>query len=250
MNLKNKVALVTGSSKGIGRAAALRLAEAGAKVCVNSRNDVEGGKEIESILLKGGSDCFYRQADVTKETEIAGLVEAVLARWGRIDILVNNAGISGAGSSFFDITGDAWDRMLTSNLKSMFLVTQAILPHMYKARQGKIVNLSSTGGVASLVPCNAHYAAAKGGIIAFTKRIARDAAPYNVTVNCVAPGLIHDTGFNEKMNPDKLSLYVRQIPLGRPGYVKDVSGIIAFLCSEEADFITGQIIVVDGGTTC
>ena len=151
---------------------------------------------------------------------------------------------------FFEISGDDWDRMLTGNLKSMFLVTKAVLPHMVQARYGKIVNLSSTGGTASLVTCNAHYAAAKGGIVALTRRIARDFAQYGINVNCVAPGLIHDTGFNEKMSPEKLAYYVAQIPSGRPGYVKDVSGIIAFLCSDEADFITGQIIVVDGGATC
>ena len=250
MILTDKTAIVTGSSKGIGRAAALRLAAAGAKVCINARKDIEGGKEVERTLRESGCECFFRQADVTKKDDVQGLVDDVLARWGKIDILVNNAGISGAGPKFFDITGDDWDRMLTANTKGMFLVTQAVLPRMIEARSGKIVNLASTAGTASLVTANAHYTASKGAIVACTRRMARDFAPHRINVNCVAPGLIHDTGFNEKMSPEKLASYVAQIPLGRPGYVKDVYGIIAFLCSEEADFITGQIIVVDGGATC
>jgi 3-oxoacyl-[acyl-carrier protein] reductase len=250
MDLTGKVALVTGSSKGIGRAAAVRLGQSGAKVCINARKDVEGARDVERTVRENGSDCFFRQADVTDEDDVKGMVDDVLARWGKIDILVNNAGISGAGPKFFDITGDDWDRMLTANTKGMFLVTKAVLAHMVEARSGKIVNLASTAGTASLVTANAHYTASKGAIVAFTRRMARDFASFGINVNCVAPGLIHDTGFNERMSPEKLAYYVAQIPLGRPGYVKDVSGIIAFLCSEDADFITGQIIVVDGGATC
>lgn len=250
MILKDKTALVTGASKGIGKAAALRLGMAGANVCVNYRQDEQGARNVVSLLQKDGSDSFQKQADVTKEEDVKALVETVLDRWGRIDILVSNAGISGAGTSFFEITGDDWDRMLTVNLKSMFLVSRAVLPHMIEARYGRIVTLSSVGGVSGIVECNAHYAAAKGGIIAFTKRLARDFTGYNITVNCVAPGLIHDTGFNENMAEDKLAKYVSQIPKGRPGYTKDVAGIITFLASDEADWITGQVIIVDGGATC
>jgi NAD(P)-dependent dehydrogenase (short-subunit alcohol dehydrogenase family) len=216
MHLTGRIALVTGSSKGIGRAAAIRLGRAGARVCINARTDVKGGREVEGIMSESGCDCFFRQADITQEHDVRGLVEDILARWGKIDILVNNAGISGAGPTFFEITGEDWDRMLTANVRGMFLVTQAVLPHMTKARYGKIVNLSSTGGTASLVACNAHYAASKGAIVAFTKRMARDFAAYGINVNCVAPGLIRDTGFNEQMSQEKLDRYVGQIPLGGP----------------------------------
>jgi len=169
---------------------------------------------------------------------------------GHIDILVNNAGIPWAGTPFFDITGNTWDRMLRINLKSVFLCCQAVLRHMVEAGSGRIINISSTAGTSSIVSCNAHYAAAKGGIIAMTRRLARDFGEYNITVNCIAPGLIHDTGFNRSMTQEKLTQYVNQIPLGRPGYTGDVAGLIAFLASDEAGFITGQVIVVDGGATC
>jgi len=250
MTLKNKIALVTGASSGIGRAAALRLGMAGANICVNSWQDKEEAEHVVERLRENGCDSFQVQADVSNEDHVGTLIDAVLKRWGRIDILVNNAGISGAGPSFFELTGEDWDRMLTVNLKSVFLCCKAALPPMTEAGYGRIVNLSSTGGTSSIVTCNAHYAAAKGGIIAFTRRLARDFGQHNITVNCVAPGLILDTGFNMNMPEDKVERYVKQIPKSRPGYTRDVAGIITFLASDEADFITGQVIVVDGGATC
>ena len=250
MELDGKIALVTGASSGIGRAAALRLGSAGARVCVNSLDDGDNADEVVRLIREEGSDSFQVQADVSDEHEVGKLVAAVMNQWGRIDILVNNAGISGAGTSFFEITGDDWDRMLRYNLKSVFLCCQAVLRHMVEAGSGRIINISSTAGTSGIVRCNAHYAAAKGGIIAMTHRLARDFGEYDITVNCIAPGLIHDTGFNQNMTQDKLTQYVNQIPLGRPGYTVDVAGLIAFLASDEAGFITGQIIVVDGGATC
>lgn len=179
------------------------------------------------------------------------LVEEVLNKWGRIDLLVNNAGISGAGpTSLFDITSKIWDRIMDINLKSVFLCSKAVLPSMMEAEYGRIVNISSSGGISSIVSCNAHYSAAKGGIVAFTKRLARDFAKHNITINCVAPGLIRNTRINENMAEDKLASYLSQIPMGRHGLTKDVAGIVKFLVSDEADFITGQIIIVDGGATC
>ena len=250
MELDGKIALVTGASSGIGRGAALRLGSAGARVCVNSLNDGDNADEVVRLIREEGSDSFQVQADVSDEHDVGKLVAEVMDRWGHIDILVNNAGISGAGTSFFEITGDGWDRMLRINLKSVFLCCQAVLRHMVEAGSGKIINISSTAGTSGIVRCNAHYAAAKGGIIAMTRRLARDFGEYNITVNCIAPGLIHDTGFNRNMALEKLTQYIHQIPLGRPGYTVDVAGLIAFLASDEAGFITGQVIVVDGGATC
>lgn len=249
-NLDSKVAIVTGSSRGIGRAIASQLANDGIRVCINSHNDPEGGRQVEETLRQAGCECFFRLADITNEENVQELVDDVLSRWGRIDILVNNAAISGAGPKFFEITGADWDRMLTANTRGTFLVTKAVLSHMINSRFGKIVNIASTAGTASLVPANAHYAASKGAIVAFTRRMARDYGKFGITVNCVAPGFIRDTGFNEKMSAEKVAYYVGQIPLGREGRTADVSGIVRFLTSDEADFITGQIIVVDGGATC
>ena len=247
---EDRVALVTGASRGIGRTAALRLGEVCARVCVNSLDDEKGADDVVSRLRERGVDSFQKQADVSCEDDVKALVAAVVARWGRIDVLVNNAGISGKGPSFLEMTGEAWDRMLRVNLKSVFLCCRTVLPHMMDAGHGRIVNISSIAGTTSLVACNAHYAAAKAGIIALTKRLARDFAGHGINVNCVAPGLVHDTGFNENMDEALLASYVAQVPKGRPGYTKDVAGIIAFLVSDEADFITGQVVVVDGGATC
>jgi NAD(P)-dependent dehydrogenase (short-subunit alcohol dehydrogenase family) len=250
MNLTDRVAIVTGSANGIGRGTALRLAQAGATVCVNDRKDADRGEEVVRTIKDAGGDAFFHFADVTIEDEVNGLVCAVLSRRHKIDILVNNCGVSGAGKTFCTITGDDWDRMLTANTKGTFLTTQAVMPHMIEAHYGKIVNIASTAGTGSIVTANAHYAASKGAIVSFTRRMARDFASHGITVNSVAPGFIHDTGFNENASDEKVAHYTAQIPMGRPGYVKDCCGIIAFLCSEEADFITGQIIVVDGGATC
>ena len=250
MELQGKTALVTGASSGIGRATALRLGKAGASVCVNAWEDEAGAQSVVDELAAMGCDSFQHQADISDEVSVKALADSVVDRWGKIDILVNNAGISGAGLSFFDITLDVWNRMLRVNLTGMFLCSRTVLPVMMEAGYGRIVNLSSTAGISSIVASNAHYAAAKGGVIAMTRRLARDFGEHGITVNCVAPGLILDTGFNRDMAEEKVAHYVSQMPLGRPGYTADVAGMITFLASDEAGFITGQVIVADGGATC
>lgn len=251
MKLTGKKALVTGAAGGIGRAIALCLGDEGADVCVN---DLPGrAKEAEEVvagLKNKGRDAFFSAADVTSEEEVANLLDTVLDLFGNIDILVSNAGVSGAGASFPDITLEQWERMIRINLTSHFIVLKAVVPFMKARGYGRIVTIASTAGLSGIIKCNAHYAAAKGGLIALTKRLAKDYAASGITVNCVAPGLVRDTGFNERMADDILDAYVAQIPKGRPGYTNDVAGIAAFLSSDEADWITGQVIVVDGGTTC
>ena len=250
MTLEGKRALVTGSTSGIGRAIALRLAEAGAKVYLNSFDDLDRAVKTLDEFTERAFTCRWKEADISREEDVRALVEAVVAEWNGIDILVNNAGVSGAGTSFFDIGSDDWDRMLGINLKGSFLFAQAALPHMIRAGAGRIVNIASTAGISGALACNAHYSAAKGGIVALTRRLARDFTPFGITVNCIAPGLILDTGFNERMSPGKLESYLSSIPRGRPGYTRDVAGLAAFLASDEADYITGQVIAVDGGATC
>ena len=250
MELKDRVALITGASRGIGKAVARRFTEAGARVCVNSWHDERGALDTVEKISAAGGDAFQVQADVSDESAVNRMIRMILDRWSKIDILVNNAGISGAGTSFFEITGDAWDHMLKVNLKSVFLCSRAVLPQMVEKKYGRIINIASIAGVTSLASSNAHYAAAKGGMLALTKRMARDFAPYNISVNAVAPGLVRDTGFNERMPDEKLASYVSQIPMGRPVFTRDIVGMAAFLATEEAGFVTGQIICVDGGTTC
>jgi len=251
MNATLKTALVTGAGSGIGRAAALRLGKKGVTVCVNDlpSREKDALAVVERITGDGGN-AFFHAADVTDEEDIRSIVRDIVDRRGGINILVSNAGISGAGASFFDITKEAWERMLSVNLTSHFLVTREVLPHMIEARRGRIVTIASIAGISSLVKANAHYAAAKGGLIAFTKRLARDFGEHNITVNCVAPGFVRDTGFNERMAEEKADAYISQIPLGREGRTDDIAGVIAYLVSDEAGWITGQTIVMDGGATC
>ena len=248
--LEDRVALVTGSSYGIGRAVALTLGEHGARVCVNSWQDEERAEAVADALQQQGREAFQVQADVSDKAAVQAMVESVLARWGRIDILVNNAGISGAGAPFLDVTEEVWDRMIDVNLKGVFLCCQAALPAMMEAGYGRIVNIASTAGVSSLIRSNAHYAAAKGGVVALTKRLARDFGPHSITANCLAPGLILDTGFNERMSDELVASYVDQIPVGRPGKTDDAAAMALFLASEDAGYISGQIICLDGGATC
>jgi len=245
-----KTALVTGASSGIGKAAAIRLAGDGMRVCVNHLDDDARASEVVRHIHDAGGEGFHVNADVSVEDDIKRLVGTVLDRWGRIDVLVSNAGISGAGPSFFEIGLDDWERLLRINLTSQFIVVREVLKHMVERKYGRIVTMSSVGGVSSLVRCNAHYAAAKGGIVALTRRIARDFGKDGITANCIAPGFVRDTGFNESAPADIVEAYVSQIPRGRPGYTNDIAGLVSFLVSDDADWITGQVITIDGGATC
>lgn len=240
--LDGRVALVTGASRGIGRGVALALARAGADVAVNyhsRRADADAvGREIEEM----GRREVIVGTDVTDAAQVSAMVETVLARLGRIDILANNAGIA-TRSSTRDLAEAEWDRVLAVNLKGAFLCAKAVIPGMVARRFGRIINVSSIAGQTG-GRIGAHYAASKAGLLGLTKFMARELAPYGITVNAAAPSgipsdLITQGGFDPRALANR--------PVGRPGSPEDVAAAVVFLASEAAGYITGQTLSINGG---
>lgn len=233
MTLHGKIAIVTGAARGIGRAIAERLAADGARVWAVDRQS-EGLKEVpvaETAI-----------ADVSSATDVGKLIDAVLARDARIDLLINNAGIGGQGKQLVDVASEEWEEMLRVNLGSVYLMCRAAVPQMIRQSCGRIVNLASMfalSGAAGSTP----YAAAKAGVIGLSKSLARELAPHRITVNVVAPGIIDTPMFRARgIEPGPPWLLWPRI--GQPA---DVAGLVAFLCSDDAEFITGQVISPNGG---
>jgi 3-oxoacyl-[acyl-carrier protein] reductase len=240
-----KVALVTGGARGIGRATAVRLARGGAKVAINYRGRADAAEEAKRLVAEAGGAATTIQGDVSAETDVDRVVKEALAfGGGRLDILVNNAGIT-RDDLLIRMTTEAWDAVLDLDLKAAFLLTRAAMRPMMKQRYGRIVNVSSVAGVTGNAG-QANYAAAKAGLIGFTKTVAREMASRNVTCNAVAPGFIPTDLTNALLDRMKDTI-LPQIPLGRFGTVEDVANGIAFLASEAASYITGQVLVIDGG---
>ena len=247
MNLKGRVAIVTGSSHGIGRAIALKLGELGAKVTVFARN----AKELEEVveeLRRRGSEGLAVPGDATKREDAERAVKETIKEFGKIDILVNNVGAY-PRHEFLEMSEDDWDYVMNINVKSAFYFTKAAVPYMVKQRYGRIVNISSIAGIYHGLPRLVHYTTAKAALIGFTKGLAVELAPYKITVNAIAPGPIRTPGV-ERIWP-KLLKEVQEIsiPLKRFGEPEDIANAVAFLVSDEASFITGAVIVVDGGLT-
>ena len=234
-----KIALVTGASGGIGSACAKKLASEGYKVIVHYYRSKE---EAERIADRIGGDAL--QADLRSETAVDALVDDVLAQYGHIDVLVNNAGISRV-NQVQDVSNYEWDLLMASNATSAFLMTRAVLPSMIEAQSGAIVNISSMWGIAG-GSCESAYSASKGAIIAFTKAVAKEVGPSGIRVNCVAPGVI-ETAMLDRYTPADLEALANETPLGRLGDPEDVAEAGAFLASDKASFITGQVLSVDGG---
>jgi 3-oxoacyl-[acyl-carrier protein] reductase len=240
IDLAGRTALVTGSTRGIGRAIAEALAGAGARVAVVGRDQAKAAEAAAAI--GGGAQGFA--ADVTDPASIVALVDAVEKAFGQIDILVNNAGLT-RDNILFRIKDDDWDTVLDANLRGAFLAIRAISRGMIKRRWGRIINIASIVGITGNKG-QANYAASKAGLIGLTKSVAKELGSRNVLVNAVAPGFI-ETDMTAAMTPDARAALSGQIPLERLGSPRDIAGVVTFLASDYASYITGQTLVVDGG---
>ncbi|HMO56171.1 MAG TPA: 3-oxoacyl-[acyl-carrier-protein] reductase [Roseiflexaceae bacterium] len=244
ISLKDRVALVTGGSRGIGRAIAVTLAAAGAAVAVNYRDNQAAAEAVVAEISAAGGQAFAIKADISRQEEVEQLFKAVIERYGKIDILVNNAGITRDGL-LLRMKEEDFDAVLDTNLRGAFLCTKAALRPMARGRGGRIINIASVVGLAGN-PGQANYAAAKAGLIGFTKSVAREMASRAITVNAIAPGYI-ETEMTGVLSDQVRAAILEAIPLGRIGIAQDVADMACFLASDAAAYITGQTIAVDGG---
>jgi len=246
LDLSEKVALVTGAGRGIGRAIALAMAEAGAQVCVNDINPDTAYATTHDVLERGGQ-AFDYNADVSNKMQVGAMIEAIRDRWDRLDILVNNAGVE-PKASVLTLDEWDWDRTLGVNLKGTFICTQLAGRVMRDQGGGIIVNIASIAGHKSPLPSASAYCASKAGVVGFTRECAREFAAYHIRVNAVCPGVIV-TPMTQKSreNPDIMRKWLEDIPQQRLGEADEVAAAVLFLCSDAASYITGQALVVDGG---
>ena len=242
--LEGRVALITGSSRGIGAVIARRMAEAGAKIALNYNASLDAAIEVRESIAAGGGDAMLIAGDVSDEGQTRQAIKAVLDQFGRIDILVNNAGIH-RDRLLLRMSPADFDYVLQVNLRGAFLCTKYVMPHLIRQHYGRVINMSSVVGLTGN-PGQANYAAAKAGLIGFTKAVAREVASRNVTVNAVAPGYIA-TGMVEGLTEEQRSQILDRIPMGRFGTSEDVAETILFLSSQGAGYLTGQVLTVDGG---
>ncbi len=246
MRFMDKVAIVTGSSRGMGRAMALGLAREGASVVVTSHRHPEKGQEVAHELEKLGGRALHIQADVSAKADVQRLVQATLDKFGRIDILINNAGIH-IGAAFIEESEEMWWELFKINVMGVVLPTQAVVPHMIERGKGKIVITASKAAVVG-EPYHAAYSASKGAVLSLTRALAIELAPHNITVNAVCPGPVLTDMLLEAV-PDAVDReeLAASAPLGRVGRVEDIVGAVLHLASEESDWCTGQAISIDGG---
>lgn len=240
--LREKVAIVTGASRGIGRAIALELAELGANIVVNYASSSNAAEEVVDIITKAGGSAIALQADVSQVDQVEALVNTVTKKFNRVDILVNNAGIT-RDTLLLRMKPEDWQAVIDLNLTGVFLCTRAVSKIMLKQRSGRIINITSVAGQMGN-PGQANYSAAKAGVIGFTKTIAKEFASRGITVNAVAPGFIA-TDMTSDINAEEI---IKYIPLARYGQPEEVAGMVRFLAADSAaGYITGQVFNVDGG---
>lgn len=246
-DLRGKIAIVTGAGSGIGKAAAIALARNGAAVVVNYLTNEQGAAETVGEIQEMRRNALGLRADVTKRIDVMRMVAETLDNFGRIDILVNNAGSIVKLMRIDDCTDEVWDQIMDVNMKSVFLCSQAVIPQMKEQRSGRIINISSLaaqfGGRGGSLP----YAAAKAAVNSFTKGLASEVGQYSITVNAIAPGIILTPFHDQFSRPDRLQDVINATPLQRAGSPEEVAELIAFLSSEDAGFITGEVIGIDGG---
>jgi 3-oxoacyl-[acyl-carrier protein] reductase len=244
MTLEGKVALVTGASRGIGREIALELARQGSNVAVNYAGSESKANEVVDEIKAIGKEAFVIKCDVSNSDEVAAMVKETVDRFGKLDILVNNAGIT-KDNLLMRMKEEEWDDVININLKGVFLCTKAVTRQMMKQRVGRIINITSVVGVSGN-PGQANYVAAKSGVIGLTKTTAKELASRNITVNAIAPGFI-TTDMTDKLSDEVKGEMLKQIPLARLGEPKDIAKMTAFLASDDASYITGQTLHINGG---
>ena len=247
MDLTGKVAIVTGASSGIGHATALSLANCGAAVAVNYHNNEIGAELLRRQIVANGGKAVAIQADVTVASDVESLVKRTVEEFGTVDILVNNAGSLIERLRLLEMSEERWDQVVDLNLKSAFLCCKAVASLMMERKTGAIINLSSIAGRNGGALGSLHYSSAKGGLISFTKGLAKELAPFGIRVNAVSPGVI-DIPYHEQFSsPEMMKNYVNAIPLGRVGNSEDVAKVIAFLASDASGYLVGETIEVNGG---
>ena len=240
----NKTVLITGASKGIGATMAIRYAEKGYNVVMNYNNSVQSANLLQKSLSESGYSVFACKANVKNRLDVDHMIKETVYRFGKIDILINNAGIA-SQALFTDVSEQEWHDILGVNLTGVFNCCQAVLPYMINQKYGRILNISSMWGQVG-ASCEVAYSAAKAGVIGLTKALAKEVGPSGITVNCLAPGLI-DTSMNQNLSLEDINAIVEETPLCRVGNTNDIASAAMFLTSDSAEYITGQVLGVNGG---
>ena len=242
--LNGRSALVTGASKGLGRAIALRLADMGVRIAVNYKSSAALAKEVATLINEGGGEALAVQADVSDPGQVSAMVDKVQGEWGHVDILVNNAGIINDGL-LVRMSDDAWHGVINTNLNGTFYCARAVLRKMLAQRWGRIINIGSVVGIRGNAG-QVNYSASKAAIIGLTKALAKEVATRNITVNAVTPGYV-ETDTTAVLNQEQRDYWLSLIPQGHFGEANDIADLVAFLADDKAKYITGQVISVDGG---